>query len=92
LHFSSERSRWVSTEKWHPQQEGRFLEGGRYELKVPYAAGYNIRWLMRAMLAIIFSPVYVFLVLGRWAQIFQEKFVRLTKESNSDSEMDWSPA
>lgn len=37
LHFSSERSRWVSTEKWHPQQEGRFLEDGRYELKVPYA-------------------------------------------------------
>lgn len=37
LRFSAERSRWVATEKWHPQQEGRFLDDGRYELKVPYA-------------------------------------------------------
>jgi predicted DNA-binding transcriptional regulator YafY len=37
LRFTSERSRWVSSEKWHPQQEGRFLDDGQYELKVPYA-------------------------------------------------------
>lgn len=37
LRFSSERSRWVAAEKWHPDQEGRYLEDGRYELKVPYA-------------------------------------------------------
>jgi predicted DNA-binding transcriptional regulator YafY len=37
LRFSTERSRWVASEKWHPHQEGRFLEDGRYELKVPYA-------------------------------------------------------
>jgi predicted DNA-binding transcriptional regulator YafY len=37
LRFSPERSRWVASEKWHPAQEGRFLEDGRYELKVPYA-------------------------------------------------------
>jgi hypothetical protein len=24
-------------EQWHPQQAGRFLEDGRYELKVPYS-------------------------------------------------------
>jgi hypothetical protein len=53
---------------------------------------YNIRWLMRAILAIIFSPVYVSLVLGIWVQIFKERFVRLPEESNTDSEMEWSPA
>jgi predicted DNA-binding transcriptional regulator YafY len=37
LCFSPERSRWVSREKWHPDQKGAFLEDGRYELKVPYA-------------------------------------------------------
>jgi predicted DNA-binding transcriptional regulator YafY len=26
----------VSAEKWHPEQEGRFLADGRYELKIPY--------------------------------------------------------
>lgn len=37
LKFSVDRSRWVSTEKWHPQQAGRFLDDGCYELQVPYA-------------------------------------------------------
>ena len=37
LRFSAERSRWVAAERWHPQQEGRYLSDGRYELKVPYA-------------------------------------------------------
>mgnify|MGYP006282757471 CR=1 FL=1 len=37
LRFSAERSRWVASERWHPQQEGRLFEDGRYELKVPYA-------------------------------------------------------
>ena len=37
LRFGQERSRWVSAERWHPQQEGRFLHDGRYELKVPYS-------------------------------------------------------
>ena len=37
LRFSSERSRWVASEKWHPDQEGKYLDDGRYELKVPYA-------------------------------------------------------
>ena len=36
LHFSAERARWVADERWHPQQKGKFLPDGRYELKVPY--------------------------------------------------------
>ncbi|PSJ18813.1 helix-turn-helix transcriptional regulator [Nitrosomonas supralitoralis] len=37
LHFTAERSRWVAEEQWHPQQEGKFLPDGRYELCIPYA-------------------------------------------------------
>ena len=37
LKFSPERARWVSKEKWHPKQEGKFLEDGTYELKIPYS-------------------------------------------------------
>lgn len=36
LHFSSERARWISVENWHPNQKGRFLPDGGYELKIPY--------------------------------------------------------
>ena len=35
--FSAEAARWVSEEHWHSKQEGRFLDDGRYELKVPYS-------------------------------------------------------
>jgi len=35
--FSAEAARWVSEEHWHSRQEGRFLDDGRYELKVPYS-------------------------------------------------------
>lgn len=37
LQFTAERSRWVASEKWHPEQKGRTLADGRYELKVPYS-------------------------------------------------------
>ncbi len=37
LVFSAEAARWVRAENWHPDQEGRDLADGRYELKVPYA-------------------------------------------------------
>jgi predicted DNA-binding transcriptional regulator YafY len=37
LLFTAERSRWVSSERWHPEQKGRLLADGRYELKVPYS-------------------------------------------------------
>jgi len=36
LHFSPYRARWVAEETWHPQQQGRFLETGCYELRIPY--------------------------------------------------------
>ncbi len=37
LVFTAERARWVADESWHPDQTGRFLTDGRYELTVPYA-------------------------------------------------------
>ncbi len=37
LVFNAERSRWVRNERWHPQQKGRTLSDGRYELTLPYA-------------------------------------------------------
>src|SRR3990170_3263579 len=37
LRFTAERARWVADEQWHPRQAGRFLEDGRYELRVPYS-------------------------------------------------------
>lgn len=36
LVFTKERARWVADEQWHPQQESRWLEDGRYELRIPY--------------------------------------------------------
>jgi predicted DNA-binding transcriptional regulator YafY len=36
LRFSPERAHWVAGEQWHPQQEGRTLDDGSYELTVPY--------------------------------------------------------
>ena len=36
LRFTAERARWVAEERWHPQQRGRFLDDGRYELEIPY--------------------------------------------------------
>jgi predicted DNA-binding transcriptional regulator YafY len=37
LVFSPEAARWVRAEIWHDKQQGRDLEDGRYELKLPYA-------------------------------------------------------
>jgi predicted DNA-binding transcriptional regulator YafY len=37
LRFTAERARWVADEQWHPQQEGKFLPDGSYELRIPYA-------------------------------------------------------
>jgi predicted DNA-binding transcriptional regulator YafY len=36
LRFTADRARWVAAERWHPQQKGKFLPDGSYELKVPY--------------------------------------------------------
>ena len=37
LRFTPERARWVADEQWHPDQQGRFLNDGSYELLVPYS-------------------------------------------------------
>jgi len=47
LRFTPLRARWVADEIWHPAQETRWLEDGRYELSVPYA---NPRELMMDIL------------------------------------------
>jgi proteasome accessory factor C len=36
LRFSPERARWVADEEWHPEQQGRSLPDGSYELTIPY--------------------------------------------------------
>ena len=36
LRFTSERSRWVADEIWHPKQKGCF-EDGQYVLEIPYS-------------------------------------------------------
>ena len=36
LVFEAQAAQWISREQWHPQQQGRWLEDGRYELKLPY--------------------------------------------------------
>ncbi|MES1925873.1 WYL domain-containing protein [Salinisphaera sp. T31B1] len=38
LRFSATAARWVADEQWHPDQVGRWLEDGGYELRVPYSA------------------------------------------------------
>ncbi len=37
LLFTPERARWVAAEHWHREQEGHFLDDGRYQLRVPYS-------------------------------------------------------
>ena len=37
LRFSPVRSRWVSRERWHPDQKGSWDRQGRYTLEVPYS-------------------------------------------------------
>jgi predicted DNA-binding transcriptional regulator YafY len=27
---------WASREEWHPQQQGRWLDDGSYEMRLPY--------------------------------------------------------
>jgi predicted DNA-binding transcriptional regulator YafY len=37
LRFSAARARWVASERWHPEQQGRFDDEGRWVLDLPYA-------------------------------------------------------
>lgn len=34
--FAAQAAAWVGREVWHPQQQGRWLDDGRYELQLPY--------------------------------------------------------
>ena len=37
LRFTAERARWVADEHWHPDQQGHWLDDGRFELRIPYS-------------------------------------------------------
>jgi predicted DNA-binding transcriptional regulator YafY len=37
LVFNADAAQWVAVEEWHPEQKGRWLADGRYELRVPYS-------------------------------------------------------
>lgn len=37
LVFTKESARWVAEERWHPDQQSRWLEDGSFELRLPYA-------------------------------------------------------
>jgi predicted DNA-binding transcriptional regulator YafY len=47
IRFSPKAARWVSDERWHSKQEGRMLDSGYYELRVPYS---NARELLMDVL------------------------------------------
>lgn len=36
LRFTPRAARWVVDEQWHPQEQGRVLANGGYELRIPY--------------------------------------------------------
>ena len=36
LVFNAQAAQWASREEWHPAQEGRWLDGGAYEMRLPY--------------------------------------------------------
>lgn len=36
LLFEAQAAQWISREQWHPQQEGRWRDDGRFELRLPY--------------------------------------------------------
>jgi len=36
LKFTANAARWAADESWFPDQQGRFLEDGSYELSIPY--------------------------------------------------------
>ncbi|MES9938704.1 MAG: WYL domain-containing transcriptional regulator [Sedimenticola sp.] len=37
LRFTPKRARWVAAEQWHPEQQGRWLDDGSFELSIPYS-------------------------------------------------------
>lgn len=37
IRFTPERARWIAVECWHPLQQSRWLEDGRFELTLPFS-------------------------------------------------------
>lgn len=37
LKFTPDRARWIAHEQWHPEQKGKFLKDGTYEIELPYS-------------------------------------------------------
>jgi predicted DNA-binding transcriptional regulator YafY len=37
VRFTARAARWVASEEWHPKQQSRWLDDGRYELTLPYS-------------------------------------------------------
>ncbi len=37
LAFTPERARWIEQEQWHPDQQGRWRDDGRFELRIPFS-------------------------------------------------------
>lgn len=37
LRVTAQAAQWISREEWHPDQQGRWLDDGAYELKIPFA-------------------------------------------------------
>jgi predicted DNA-binding transcriptional regulator YafY len=37
LRFNPKQARWVASERWHPDQLGRFEEDGSYLIEIPYS-------------------------------------------------------
>ena len=36
LEFSKSRAKWVADESWHPNQQGKWLDNGHYQLSIPF--------------------------------------------------------
>ena len=36
LRFSPQAAAWASREEWHPEQQGRWLDDGHFEMRLPY--------------------------------------------------------
>ena len=36
LRFAPQAAPWASREEWHPEQQGRWLDDGHYEMRLPY--------------------------------------------------------
>ena len=36
LRFNQQAAPWASREEWHPEQKGRWLDNGEYEMRLPY--------------------------------------------------------